>query len=265
VIDRRTFLTGLAAALAPPAALSAPRDLVTIDYGPAKLDIYPTQSSSQLPVMIYVHGGAWQIGRRTEVGAKPAFFRTLGYLFVSIDYRLAPFAKPDRQAGDVAAAYQWVRENIAAHGGDQTRIVMMGHSAGSHLAALAALSGKLPGLHGLICNDIQMYDIEKFAAMNGGHLPRHYGYLFGAGDRWDALSPANYIGQHPMPPVLVCHSNMALSAELSLDFAERLKSAGVRVLVFDGRQYRHKDINRRIGLATGGISAAVADYLAALG
>ncbi len=264
MIHRRSFLAGAALALAPSGVAAAKPGVVTVDYGPAKLDIYPTNSKLPLPVLIYVHGGAWQVGRRSEVDAKPDFFRKFGYVFVSIDYRLGPIAKPDRQAGDVAAAYGWVRANIADHGGDPRRIVMLGHSAGSHLAALAALSGKLPGVHGLICNDIQMYDIGKFAALNGGHLPRHYGYLFGNGDRWNALSPAYYIGQHPVPPVLVCYSNMALSREVSLDFAERLRRSGVKVSTFDGSAYKHREINRQIGIDEGGISAAISRYLASL-
>lgn len=264
MIDRRVFLIATGAAMVPTAGQTAPPGVVTVDYGPAKLDIYPTNSKLPLPVLIYVHGGAWQFGRRSEVDAKPDFFRRLGYLFVSIDYRLGPITKPDRQAGDVAAAYGWVRDNIVGYGGDPRRIVMLGHSAGSHLAALAALSGKLPGLQGLICNDIQMYDISKFAALNGGHLPRHYGYLFGSGERWDALSPARYFGQYPMPPVLVCYSNMALSRELSLDFAERLRRSGVKVSTFDGSAYKHREINRQIGIDEGGISAAIAGYLATL-
>lgn len=264
MINRRKFLAVATMALAHPGTAATKSGLVSVDYGASKLDIYLYQANSPLPVLVYVHGGAWQTGRRSDVDAKPAFLGRLGFLFVSIDYRLGPFAKPDRQRDDVAAAYAWVRTHVSTYGGDPGRIVMMGHSAGSHLAALAALSGQLPDLHGLICNDIQMYDIGKFAVLNGGDLPRHYGYLFGKGDRWDALSPAYHIGQHPMPPVLVCYSDMRLSQELSLDFAERLKRGGVTVSTFDGRAYKHREINRQIGADEGGISAAIAGYLKSL-
>lgn len=239
--------------------MAAARDVRTIDYGPAKLDIHHLAPGKRMPVMLYFHGGAWQVGSRKDVDAKPAFFRDLGFLFVSADYRLGPFHKPDRQAADVAAAFRWVRENIAAHGGDPRRIFVMGHSAGCHLAALTALRGDLPGVAGLILNDIQMYDIGKYAMRRGG-LPRHFAYLFPERN-WAELSPVTYLGNAPVPPTLVAYSKMPLSRELSLDFAARLKAASAKVSIFDGRVYKHIGIDRMIGAEPGGISGAIAGFL----
>lgn len=239
-------------------AVAANRPVMTVDYGPAKLDIHQPAPGKSMPVMLYIHGGAWQIGSRRDVDAKPRFFRDLGFLFVSADYRLGPLHRPDRQAADVAAAYRWVRENIAAHGGDPRRIVVMGHSAGCHLAAMTALRGDLAGVAGLILNDIQMYDIEKYAALRGG-LPRHFAYLFPQ-KRWAEWSPVTYLGSAPVPPTLIAFSKMPLSRELSLDFAARLKAAGVKVSIFDGRGYKHIDIDRMIGTEQGGISGAIAGF-----
>lgn len=233
--------------------------VTTMDYGPAKLDIHHSAPGKSLPVLLYIHGGAWQIGSRKEVGAKPAFFRHLGFLFVSADYRLGPFHKPDRQLADVTAAFTWVHQNIAAHGGDPRRIVVMGHSAGSHLAAWAALKGAMPGAAGLILNDIQMYDIAKYAELRGG-LPRHFAYLFPQ-KRWAEWSPVTYLGKAPVPPTLIAWSGMRLSRELSLDFAARLKATGAGVSTFDGRAYKHIDIDRMIGAEAGGISGAIAGFL----
>ena len=255
---RREFLLGVAA-LGATSAFPAARSVITADYGPSKLDIYDPALGKRLPVILYIHGGAWQVGSRKDVDAKPAFFRDLGFLFVSADYRLGPFHKPDRQAADVAAAYRWVRENIALHGGDPRRILVMGHSAGSHLVALTALRGDLPGVAGLILNDIQMYDIAKYAALRGG-LPRHFAYLFPE-RKWPDLSPVSHLGSAPIPPTLIAYSKMPLSRELSLDFAATLKASGGNVSTFDGRAYKHIDIDRKIGTENGGISAAIAAFL----
>jgi acetyl esterase/lipase len=258
LITRRAFLASLPFAAASDAA---PIGVASFDYGPAKLDVHGSSPGKKLPVLLYVHGGAWQTGSRRDVFAKPAFCRRLGFLLVSADYGLGPFHKPGHQARDLAAAFLWVRENIAAYGGDPSRVFVMGHSAGSHLTALAALRGDMPGAAGLILNDIQMYDIAKFAALNGGGLPLHYGYLFGSGPAWAALSPAAYLRRAKVPPTLIAWSSMRLSRELSQDFAERLKAAGVKVSTFDGMAYKHLEIDRRIGAEEGGMTKAVAAFL----
>lgn len=256
MVSRRIFIGGLLALSGRPAAAS---DLLTFDYGPSQLDIHEPQPGKRLPVLLYIRGGAWQVGSRKDVRAKPRFFRSLGFLFVSADHRDGPFHKPDRQAADVAAAYRWVRDHIAAHGGDPARIIVMGHSSGSHLAALAALKGDMPGVAGLILNDIQMYDIARYAALRGG-LPRHFAYLF-AERKWAELSPVTYIGRAKVPPVLIAFSQMRLSRELSLEFASRLKAAGAQVSIFDGSAYSHLEIDRRIGAEQGGMTAAVAGFV----
>lgn len=256
MLSRRFFIGGLLALSSRPAAASG---LLTCDYGPSQLDVYDPQPGKRLPVLLYIRGGAWQVGSRKDVRAKPRFLRSLGFLFVSADHRDGPFHRPDRQAADVAAAYRWVLENCAEHGGDPARIFVMGHSSGSHLAALAALKGDMPGVAGLILNDIQMYDIAKYAVLRGG-LPHHFAYLFPE-RKWTELSPVTYIGRTEIPPVLIAFSRMRLCRELSLDFASRLEAAGAIVSTFDGSAYSHMEIDRRIGAERGGMTEAVAGFL----
>lgn len=147
MIDRRHFLLASAAAMLPTAAPAAwrlrqpaPR---TLDYGPAKLDIYARDGAKGDPVVFFIHGGAWRLGSRDNVNAKPGFLLARGFLFVSIDYRMLPQADVATQASDVKKAYGYVRANIAAYGGDPDRIVVMGHSAGCHFAALTGFRGGL--------------------------------------------------------------------------------------------------------------------------
>ncbi|MGB8819130.1 MAG: alpha/beta hydrolase [Rhizobiaceae bacterium] len=258
MINRRIFLGGVMS-FAAPRAIAAKRAVETVDFGPAELDIHNPAPGQRLPVLLYIHGGAWQVGSRRDVGAKPEFFRALGFLFVSADYRLGPFHRPDRQAQDVVSAFGWVRANIAGHGGDPSRIIVMGHSAGCHLAALAALRGDLPGVAGLILNDIQMYDIDKYAEARGS-LPRHFAYLFPQ-EKWTDLSPVTHLGKAPVPPVLIAWSKMPHSRDLSLDFASKLKGAGANVTVFDGLAYKHVGIDRKIGMENDAMSGAITKYL----
>ena len=117
MVDRRTLLLASLAALLPAgvATASARRPSPqTLDYGPAKLDIYAPDDASGLPVVFFVHGGTWQFGKRSQVGAKPAFLLANGFCFVSIDYRMLPEADVATQAGDRGLRIGLVRGQSSA-------------------------------------------------------------------------------------------------------------------------------------------------------
>ena len=96
------------------------------------------QARSGLGV-IYVHGGAWRLGKK-DMGTRP-FFRRLagqGHVVMDIDYTLAPATDVPGMVGDVKRALIWLKQNAAAYGVNPERIVLIGGSAGGHLALLAA-------------------------------------------------------------------------------------------------------------------------------
>jgi acetyl esterase/lipase len=107
------------------------------------LDIYlPDEDVKDAPVMMMVHGGGWESGDKKDTAVtenQAPWFTSQGWIYVSINYRLAPDVKVDAMAGDVAAAVGWLRSNIRNYGGDPDEISLMGHEAGAHLAALATL------------------------------------------------------------------------------------------------------------------------------
>lgn len=259
-ISRRDLLVGAAAALALPGAAAAQSPVATESFGPAELDIHRADGFN-LPVVFYVHGGAWRFGSRSIVRLKPGFFRRQGYLFVSTDYRLVPDVAAETQADDVAASYAWVQRNIARYGGDPSRILAVGHSAGAHLIALTGLSGRLPGVQGLFLNDTEVYDLASMAEAYGGKLPWVYESIFGKGERWAALSPATYLGRQDQPAVMVSWSRMGRGHEAGADFAARLVASGIRTDTFDGRAYSHLTINRRMGMTGEPITLATRRFL----
>ena len=117
-----------------------------ISYGPAGkrnlLDIYrPVTEGSGRPVLLQIHGGAWILGHKAEQ-AMPLMHHmaSLGWVCVSINYRLSPAATFPDHIIDVKKAIAWIRENIEHYGGDPSFIAVTGGSAGGHLASLAALS-----------------------------------------------------------------------------------------------------------------------------
>ena len=117
-----------------------------IPYTPAGkrglLDIYlPVKQGTRRPVLLQVHGGAWMMGHKSEQ-AQPLLHRMveMGWVGVSINYRLAPRDAYPAQIIDVKKAIAWLKQNIAEHGGDPNFIVVTGGSAGGHLSLLAGLT-----------------------------------------------------------------------------------------------------------------------------
>ncbi|MGH9657085.1 MAG: alpha/beta hydrolase, partial [Bryobacteraceae bacterium] len=100
------------------------------------LDVYTPPTGSNLPVVVWVHGGGWMRGSKSEVDGKPAAFVEKGFVFVPVNYRFVPHVIMDTIVRDVAKSVGWVHANISRYGGDPNRIFLMGHSAGAQLAAL---------------------------------------------------------------------------------------------------------------------------------
>jgi acetyl esterase/lipase len=124
-----------------------------------KLDIFrpPASFTGLRPLIVYVHGGAWALGDKADIRcggtapcdparSTPALTRQIdrGYVFASINYRLLTETTrhPD-QVRDVKLAVKWLRDHATTYDIDPNQVVLAGHSAGGHLAALAALT---PGL-----------------------------------------------------------------------------------------------------------------------
>ena len=259
-------------------ALSIERDTRSYrpDLGNAspKPDVYRLPTTRDAPVLVFVHGGAWVTGDRSEVGGKPLHFTRNGMVFVSIDYRLVPHVRVEDQLQDIDAALGWIADNIAEFGGDPDNIYVMGHSAGAHLVALNAVK---PGprtrdllasgrLRGVISNDIRAYDIPRLAAhSHNKRLPGNFARALGNDPaRWRALSPQYQIGNFArLPKFLLMFSGEGSArkrADATQRFAAALRAAGAGVNVFDGRRYGHHEINDKIGLARD-ITQAIDNFL----
>lgn len=139
----KTFLPVLNFALM---AFGAPQLLAqsfeTFSYGDSarhKLDVFAQNAEADVPVVVFVHGGGWSVGRKSQHQFIGKMFQSQGYVAVVINYRLFPESTFPGFPEDAAAAVAWVTENIEAHGGDPAQIFLMGHSAGAHSVALLGL------------------------------------------------------------------------------------------------------------------------------
>ncbi|HET8960336.1 alpha/beta hydrolase [Nocardioides sp.] len=111
------------------------------------LDIYlpDVEDLAGAPVLLQVHGGGWTIGTKDQQGIPlMQHMASKGWVCVAINYRLAPRDPFPAHIVDVKKAIAWIRENIAAYGGDPDYLAITGGSAGGHLSALAALTPNDP-------------------------------------------------------------------------------------------------------------------------
>jgi arylformamidase len=246
---------------APALAQSTPGHEVA--YGTAalqKFDFYKA-AKADAPLVVFIHGGGWKRGDKGNAtgAAKIAHFTGKGYAFASVNYRLVPGATVEQQAQDVADALGWMVRNARAMGIDPRRIVVMGHSAGAHLAALIATDPAylqkagwgLDKLAGVVLLDGAAYDVP--AQMGDG--PRIMGDTYEAAFgselvRQRALSPTLQAAAPNARDFLILHIDRDDGTRQSEALGRALTAAGARVKVqgFDGRGLRgHMEINRRLG------------------
>jgi acetyl esterase/lipase len=116
-----------------------------ISYGSLprqKLDVYrPRNAPPNARVVIFFYGGVWKSGQKENYRFAGEAFTTQGFVAVLPDYRLYPEVTFPAFVQDGALAVRWVHDHIADFGGDPSRIYLMGHSAGAHIAALLTLDG----------------------------------------------------------------------------------------------------------------------------
>lgn len=96
----------------------------------------PREAADPAPTMVYIHGGGFMTGHRTETAADLRWFADNGWLVVSVDYRLfgPGEATWDKAMPDAACGLIWAHSNAARFGGDPERIALLGDSAGGNLA-----------------------------------------------------------------------------------------------------------------------------------
>ena len=117
------------------------------------LNIWTRADARDLPVLVYIHGGAFRTGGNGEPFVDGAAYVRRNVVMVSINYRLGPFhsAYGDGYTGNLAltdqmTALAWVRDNIADYGGAPGRVTVMGESAGAVSVQCLLLSPMAKGL-----------------------------------------------------------------------------------------------------------------------
>lgn len=109
------------------------------------------RKSEKLPVIVFIHGGAWKAGSKEAGLPKLAPYVTSGqYAGVTVGYRLTPEAIWPAQMHDCKAAIRWIRGHAAEYRLDPDRIAVWGSSAGGHLVCMLGVSGGVESLEGTL-------------------------------------------------------------------------------------------------------------------
>jgi acetyl esterase/lipase len=107
---------------------------------PLKLDLYSPGANRNGAAVVMLHGGAWRRGDKSLLAPHATALAEQGFLAVVPEYRLVDEAVFPAQIHDVRRALRWTRSHADELGFDPGRLCVEGHSAGGHLALLAASS-----------------------------------------------------------------------------------------------------------------------------
>ena len=216
-------------------SLTSERDHVAskgIAYGSLnrqKLDVYEPAATAKLaPIVLFIYGGSWTSGDRAIYGFVGAALAARGLTTVIPDYRLAPDVQFPAFVEDAAHAYAWVARTLSTACGERRPIIVMGHSAGAHIAALMALDRSylaraapgLPGPAGLI-------GLAGPYAFDPTTWPSTRAIFSTAGGNHDGARPVAFASSKA-PPSLLIHGqdDDVVKITASQTMFEALKAAG---------------------------------------
>lgn len=239
-----------------------------VDSNLLSLDIYQPVAPlvSPAPVVIWVHGGAWALGDKlNQMSYKEALCDSLGYVLVSVNYRLSPQSLDLSDTGavrypehnqDVAAAVAWTYLNIAVYGGDPQKMVLLGHSAGAHLVALTGTDESFLQAEGLdlsILNGVGSFDTEAYDIYTSQTQEPNDVFINAFGNDplvWQQASPIYHVapGKNIPPRFLFVERGGDLRKQILHAFADSLTAIGTQVTIIDGNTLSHEEVNEHIGM-----------------
>lgn len=251
----------------------------TIAYGPhplQRLDVWRAQGArGAAPLVMYVHGGGWRRGDKNTAASRyaPVHFPQQGYVYASINYRLVPENTVEDQVSDVARALRALLDRAEALGIDRRRTVLMGHSAGAHLVALAGTDERylrsaglsFADVSGVIPNDGAAYDVARQIAEGNQVMQGVYLQAFGTDPaRQRALSPAHQAGAPNARAFLLLHVERRDGVAQARELEKALRRGGAEV---ERREFAgtglegHAEINRELGNPAYPATAVVDEWL----
>lgn len=214
------------------------------------LDLYLPSGEGPLPLIVWVHGGAFRAGSKEDF--VPAEFLSLGYAIASVNYRLSQHARWPAQIVDCKAAVRWLRARAGDYGLDPERFAAWGPSAGGHLVTMLGVTGHVgafeQGEHldvsSRVSAVVDYFGPTDFLQMDAHRLPEGQEHdpadspeseLVGGAiqehpERVASANPINYV-TGDAPPFLIVHGDRdpLVPHHQSVLLDEALRAAGVPV------------------------------------
>ena len=206
-------------------------------------DVYrPRIAASPSPVLLFVHGGAWDHGNEDSFRAWGVHYAQRGYVCVAATYRLSVVAAYPAALDDVREALRWVQSRAGEWGADPARVAVIGQSAGAHLALLSAYQfANAPRVQAVVdfygpssLADKPLRTASVVQKFLGGKRYRKYPEVY------RNASPMTYVSAQ-CPPTLIFHGTVdsRVPVEQSDTLADALRRENVPFLYdrVDGWQH----------------------------
>jgi len=207
-----------------------------------KMDIYlPSKDKRPTPVVINIHGGGWNHGVKESQSGFSTFFKA-GFAVANIEYRLTGQATAPAAIEDTRCAIAYLVQNAKALNIDANKIVIMGGSAGGHLALMGGLlandhrfDGNCPGAQNIkVAAIIDKYGISDVWDWGYGEViksksARNWLGIYANDEKFaKSVSPISYVDKNS-PPVFIVHGDAdpTVPYQQSVDLHAKLKAAGV--------------------------------------
>jgi acetyl esterase/lipase len=225
------------------------------------------ETKSFRPAILFIHGGSWKMGDRTQFFRQSIYLAQRYNLFsVNIEYRLSHVAKYPSALVDCKTAVRWIKSVAEEHHIDPNRIIVVGGSAGAHLASLTALTKGVvefdQGLY-LDCNS----DVQLAVLFNGhfdmnDQLKDHIqdasmaeffgGYPWEIPEVYGSASPFLRVSKYS-PPMLFLHGDQDhYPHRQSIAMHERLRHYGAssEIEIYEGKGHAWFNTKRNCNITT---------------
>lgn len=205
-----------------------------------QMDFYrPKNADGPLPLLLFIHGGGWRSGKRSDYLVYLTSFAQKGYMTATVTYRLKRDSIYPAAVEDVTDAVKWLFENGENYGYNPDRIVLVGGSAGAHLAMLAGYGwgnpvsqshNAAPAYRVKAVVDIYgPVDLTTEYAQNQLLVTGFIGHSYNEKpDLYREASPNTYLNDS-CPPTMILHgtSDMLVPINQSDTMKSRLDALGV--------------------------------------